>query len=46
MANPDQEKILLKPTYEVVKSICSKFQDESGSTDFFMKKLNLKNIGK
>ena len=35
MANPDQEKILLKPTYEVVKSICSKFQDESGSTDFY-----------
>ncbi|WP_257787906.1 hypothetical protein [Prochlorococcus sp. RSP50] len=26
---------MLKPTYEVVKSICSKCQDESGSTDFY-----------
>ena len=33
MANPDQKTILLEQAYDEIKSICSKFQDESGATD-------------
>ena len=33
MANPDQKTILLEQAYDELKSICTKFQDESGATD-------------
>ena len=33
MANTDQKTILLEQAYDEIKSICSKFQDESGATD-------------
>ena len=37
MANPDQKTILLEQAYDEIKSICSKFQDESGATDIEVK---------
>ena len=33
MVNPDQKTILLEQAYEELKEICTKFQDESGTTD-------------
>ncbi len=39
MANPDQKIILLEKAYEELKSVCSKFQEESGATDMEVKTL-------
>ena len=39
MANTDQKTILLEQAYEEIKAICTKFQDESGSTDMEVKTL-------
>ena len=39
MNNPDQKTRLLEQTYEKLKYICSKFQEESGSTDMEVKTL-------
>jgi len=39
MANPDQKTILLEQTYDVLKEVCIKFQDESGATDMEVKTL-------
>ena len=39
MANPDQKTILLEQAYDEIKVICTKFQDESGSTDMEVKTL-------
>ena len=39
MANPDPKTILLEQAYDELKSICSKFQDESGATDMEVKTL-------
>ena len=39
MANPDQKIILLEQTYDELKAICTKFQDESGATDMEVKTL-------
>ena len=32
MAKPDQKTIFLEKAYEELKSVCSKFQKESGAT--------------
>ena len=37
MANPNQKTILLEKPYEVIKVICTKFQDESGAKDMEVK---------
>ena len=39
MGNPDQKTILLDQACEELKSICSKFQDESRATDMEVKTL-------
>ena len=39
MANPDQKTILLEQAYDELKSICFKFQEESGATDMEVKTL-------
>ena len=39
MANPDQKTILLEHTYEEIKEICSKFQEDSGASDMEVKTL-------
>ena len=39
MANPDQKTILLERAYDKLKSVCSKFQEESGETDMEVKTL-------
>ena len=39
MANPDQKTILLEQAYDELKSVCSKFQEESGATDMEVKTL-------
>ena len=39
MLNPDQKTILLEQVFDEIKSICIKFQDESGSTDMEVKTL-------
>ena len=39
MANPDQKTILLERAYDEIKSVCSKFQEESGATDMEVKTL-------
>ena len=39
MANPDQKIIFIKQAYDEIKSICIKFQDESGATDMEVKTL-------
>ena len=39
MANPDQKTILLEQAYNELKTICTKFQDESGATDMEVKTL-------
>ena len=37
MAKPDQKTIFLEKAYEELKSVCSKFQKESGATDMEVK---------
>ena len=39
MTNPDQKTILLEQAYNELKSICSKFQDETGDKDMEVKTL-------
>tara|TARA_B100000401_G_scaffold242289_1_gene164378 strand:+ start:240 stop:425 length:186 start_codon:yes stop_codon:yes gene_type:complete len=39
MTNPNQKTILLEQAYDELKSICSKFQEESGATDMEVKTL-------
>ena len=39
MANPDQKTILLEQAYDELKTIFTKFQDESGATDMEVKTL-------
>ena len=39
MANPDQKTILIEQTYDEIKLICTKFQDDSGATDMEVKNL-------
>ena len=39
MANPDRKTILLEKVYDELKSVCSKFQEESGATDMEVKTL-------
>ena len=39
MAKPDQKSILLEQAYGELKSVCSKFQKESGATDMEVKTL-------
>ena len=39
MASPDQKTILLEQAYDQLKSVCSKFQEESGATDMEVKTL-------
>ena len=39
MANLDQKTILLEQTYDEIKVICNKFQDESGAADMEVKTL-------
>ena len=39
MTNPDQKIILLEQTYDKIKVICTKFQDQSGATDMEVKTL-------
>ena len=37
--NPDQKTILLEQAYDELKTICTKFQDQSGATDMEVKTL-------
>ena len=37
MTNPNQKTIFPKLAYDELKSICSKFQNESGATDMEVK---------
>ena len=39
MKNPDQKMILLEQTYEEIKEICNKFQEDSGASDMEVKTL-------
>ena len=39
MANPDQKTILLEQTYEEIKEICTKFQEDAGASDMEIKTL-------
>ena len=39
MANPDQKTMLLEQTYDELKAICAKFQDQSGASDMEVKTL-------
>ena len=39
MAKPDQKTILLEQTYDKLKAICTKFQNQSGATDLEVKTL-------
>ena len=39
MANPDQKTMLLEQTYDEIKAICAKFQEQSGATDIEVKTL-------
>ena len=39
MANPDQKTKFLEKAYDELKTICTKFQDESGATDMEVKTL-------
>ena len=39
MANPDKKTILLEQTYDEIKVICTKFQEESGASDIEVKTL-------
>ena len=55
MAHPDQKTILLEQAYDELKTICTKFQDQSGATNMevklyfenlrgFMKKILMKTM--
>ena len=37
--NPDQKTILLEQAYDELKTICTKFQDQSGASDMEVKTL-------
>ena len=37
MTNPDQKTILVEQTYEEIKEICNKFQEDSGASDMEVK---------
>ena len=39
MANSDQKTILLEQAYDELKTICTKFQDQSGATNIEVKTL-------
>ena len=39
MAKPDQKTIFLEQAYDELKSVCSKFQEESGASDMEVKTL-------
>ena len=39
MPNPDQKKILPQQVYDELKAICSKFYEDSGTTDMEVKTL-------
>ena len=39
MANPDQKTKFLEKAYDELKTICTKFQEESGATDMEVKTL-------
>ena len=39
MANPNQKTILLEHSYDELKVICTKFQDEYGATNIEVKTL-------
>jgi hypothetical protein len=39
MTNPDQKTILVEQTYEEIKEICNKFQEDSGASDIEEKTL-------
>ena len=39
MASTDQKTILLEQAYDELKTICTKFQNESGATDMEVKTL-------
>ena len=39
MANLDQKTILIEKAYDELKTICIKFQDESGASDMEVKTL-------
>ena len=39
MANLDQKTILLERAYDELKSVCAKFQEESGATNMEVKTL-------
>ena len=37
--NPDQKTILIEQAYDELKTVCTKFQDQSGATDMEVKTL-------
>ena len=39
MANPNQKTILLEQAFNELRTICTKFQDQSGATDIEVKTL-------
>ena len=39
MVNPDQKTILIEQTYDEIKAICTKFQDQSRASDMELKTL-------
>ena len=39
MANPNQKTILLEQAFNELRTICTKFQDQSGATDLELKTL-------
>ena len=39
MANRDQRTLLLEQTYDEIKLLCTKFQEESGASDMEVKTL-------
>ena len=39
MTNPDKKIILLKQAYDELKTICTKFKDQSGATNMEVKTL-------
>ena len=39
MVNPEENIILLEKAYDELKTICTKFQDQSGATDMEVKTL-------
>ena len=39
MVNPDQKTILIEQTYDELKAICTKFQDQSRASDMEVKTL-------